>query len=71
MRNLILAALLLTSTGCAKHTISVDAIDSLITIVSARHDAYIDADKTLDAGKKADYKRSTALLNAVVAEAKK
>jgi hypothetical protein len=61
----------LVFSGCAKGQINVSAIEGSIADVTARHDQYVTADTTLTADAKANYLRSSALLNAIVAEAKK
>lgn len=70
MKKLLLVPLLFVF-GCAKHTISVDAVEGLIENVTARHDTYVQADASLPVEIKADYLRSSELLRRVVAEAKK
>lgn len=69
----ILAALLAACVGCSTG-IQPDAIEGLIQKVGERHDAMLDGTldpKTISAADKVTYKRSTEILNKIVAEAKK
>lgn len=51
-------------TGCSPpgKTISAEAVEPLILIVSARHDSYVENDATLSVDDQATYLRSTRLL---------
>ena len=64
----LLLALFVPLVGCSAKEIHVDAIDVLVEKVSARHDAYVQADQTLAPAVRDDFLRSTAILRAITAE---
>lgn len=70
MKNLLLVTLLAFAGCTANGKISADAIDSSVTAVCDRHDAYVSDDPRLSDADKATFLRSSALLKKVVAEAK-
>lgn len=69
-KRLFLAPLLLLA-GCASNMISVDAIKGSVEAVSARHDAYVEADDSLSADERSIFLRTTELLRRILEEASK
>jgi len=65
----LLLALTIT-TGCSTPGyVKASEVKGLVDAVTLRHDAYVDADGTLDEEHKASYKRSAALIRMTVDEA--
>lgn len=56
--------------ACSQGMINVDALEGLVEPVAARHDAYVEADDSLDVAAKADFLRSTAILRDILAAAR-
>lgn len=68
----LLVLVALCASGCTSSGyVHVDTFDGLIGPVADRHDAYVQADKTLDETQKRVFLRSTELLRKIIDEAKK
>ena len=71
MRIITALVLILALAGCGTPGyIRADAIESTVGHIIKRHDAYVDADPTLDDLERRIYKRDGDLLKVLFAEAK-
>lgn len=66
----LLTLSLLALSACSSGMIHVDAINGLVGPITARHDGYVQNDPALSEELKSDYLRSSAILRAVLEEAK-
>ena len=72
MRRLVPPFLmLLCLAGCQRGYILAEAIEPVLVRVAARHDNYVQNDEKLSTPQRETFLRSTELLRAMVAEARK